>query len=286
MNLRGLRTLVEIDRVGAFATAADQLGLTLSAVSAQMKTLEQELGVALFDRAHRPPAMTPAARAAAAHARRIIAEVDAIRAIGAEGGGLAGVFRIGFVPTASVRLMPDFLARAAARHPRARFLVESGLSSDMLAKLAAARLDAAVITETPETPPDIAVTTLCTEGFALAAPARAEGWDLATCAERLPFIRFTPSSGIGVLTEAHLRPVLAAVRETLVLDSVEAVMGCVNAGVGFAVLPEPDARRYASGAAVAPLAHPPLARRLGLAVHAPGAAAAHAAALAALLAPA
>ncbi len=282
MNLRGLRTLVEIDRVGAFATAAEQLGLTLSAVSAQMKTLERELGVALFDRAHRPPAMTPAARAAAVHAQRIIAEVDAIRAIGAERSGLTGVFRVGFVPTASVRLMPDFLARAAEHHPKARFQVESGLSTEMLAKLASARLDAAVITETPETPPEITVRTLFTETFALAAPERAAGWELARCAEELPFVRFTPSSGIGLLVERHLRSVLCSVRETIMLDSVEAVMGCVNAGVGFAVLPEPDARRYAARAVVSPLTDPPLARRIGLAVHGPGPAAQHAEALAGL----
>ncbi|MEO1774692.1 MAG: LysR family transcriptional regulator [Pseudomonadota bacterium] len=282
MNLRALRTLVEIDRVGSFATVAERLGMTLSAVSVQMRTLEEELQFPLFDRRHRPPAMTPAAREVAAYARRILAEVEELRAMGEEPGVLKGQIRIGFVATASVRLLPAFLVAAAARQPKAHFTVESGVSADLTRRVATGDLDAAVVTESPDLPPALSTQVLREEVFALAAPAKARGWTLQRCAAALPFIRFLPSTGIGLLVDRYLQAHAGTVRETVTLDSVEAVMGCVNAGLGFAVLPKPDAARYAARAAVSQLADPPLTRRLSLVAAAEGPNTAAAAVLASL----
>ncbi|MEM6490008.1 MAG: LysR family transcriptional regulator [Pseudomonadota bacterium] len=284
MNLRALRTLIEIERVGSFAVAAERLGITLSTVSAQMKTLEEELAFPLFDRRHRPPAMTPAARQTAAHARRMLAEAEAVRALGDQPGVLKGVIRIGFVGTASVRLLPGFLLAAATRQPAARFAVESGVSTDLVARLAAGELEAAVVTESPDMPRGILTRRLRREAFALAAPAGAEGWPLARCCAALPFIRFLPSTGIGLLVDGYLTRHAGPVGETVTLDSVEAVMGCVNAGIGFGVLPEADARRYAAGASVTVLDEPPLERLLCLAVQAGAAGARHVDSLAPLFA--
>lgn len=283
MNLRALRTLVEIDRVGGFATAADRLGLTLSAVSAQMKALEIELGFGLFDRTRRPPALTPEGRQTAAHARAVFAEIDAVRAIGEGDGGVRGRYRIGFVGTAGVRLMPGFLAGAAAAHPEARISVESGLSDALIDRVRSGDLDAAVVTETPDPPREVALHRLRREPFALAAPAAAAEWPLGRCVRELPFIQFRPSSGIGLLVERYLRRAHGDVAPAIVLDNVESVMGCVNSGLGYAIVPEPDARRYAGEAAISALSDPPLSRHLALAVRSDAARAQAAAAFAALL---
>ncbi|MBJ3776750.1 LysR family transcriptional regulator [Acuticoccus mangrovi] len=277
--MRALRTLVEIDRIGSFAAAAERLGMTLSTLSVQMKTLEDELQFALFDRRHRPPQMTPAARQVAVHARTILAEVDAVRGLGDEPGALKGVLRVGFVGTASVRLLPDFLSAAALRQPAARFEVESGLSTDLLRRVARGELDAAVVTESPDMPLGVRIHRLRREAFALACPQDAPQRDLVRCCAELAFIRFLPSTGIGLIVDNYLRHHAGPVRETVTLDSVEAVMGCVNRGLGFAVLPEPDARRYASAAHVAALDAPPLERYLSIAVQEDGPGAVHAEAL-------
>lgn len=270
MNLRALRTLIEIDRVGSFQEAADRLGMTLSTVSVQMKTLEGELQFALFDRAYRPPAMTPAARAVVRHAQAILAEVDAVRALGDEPGVLKGVLRIGFVGTASVRLLPGFLLAAGRTQPAVRFAVESGVSTDLVRRVAAADLDAAVVTESPDMPPTIRSAPIQREAFALAVPVAARGLGLARAVAELAFIRFLPSTGIGLLVDGYLARYARPPRKTVTLDTVEAVMGCVNAGLGFAVLPEPDARRYAVEADVTVLDDPPLSRVVSLAVRAGG----------------
>lgn len=284
MNLRALRTLVEIDRVASFQTAAERLGMTLSTVSVQMKTLEDELRFALFDRAHRPPAMTPAGRELVRHARAILAEVEAARALGDEPGVLKGVVRIGFVGTASVRLLPGFLLAAGREQPLAEFAVESGVSTDLLRRVETAELDAAVVTQGPETPRSIRTVEIRREAFALAVPNHARGYDLARCCGELDFMRFLPSTGIGLLVDGYLAHHGQAPRKTVTLDTVEAVMGCVNAGLGFGVVPEPDARRYATHAQITVLADPPLARVVCLAVRAGGLGTGQAEALARLFA--
>ena len=270
MNLRSLRTLIEIDRIGSFAVAADRLGLTLSAVSLQMKALEEDLQLALFDRTHRPPAMTPVARQVARYARSILSEVNSLRAIGNEPGVLRGEYRIGFVATASVRLMPEFLANAAQRQPGARFIVESGLSTVLSQKVIGGLLDAAVITATPELRKDALFVALRHEAFVLAAPKRMKGYDIARCASELVHVQFTPTTGIGLLVANYLARHGIAPEKTLEIDSVEAVMGCVNAGFGFAILPEPDARRYAETAHLTRLDEAGLERQLGLVVRTGG----------------
>lgn len=264
MNIRALKTLVAIEQIGGFAAVAARLGLTVSAVSLQMKTLEDELQVALFDRSHRPPRLTPIGRRVAAHAATILAEQEAIRAAASEDEGLHGDLRIGAVGTASVRLMPQFLATARRRHPSARIGVSIDTSAALERRLLEGALDAAVVTKTHDIPDGLTFRRLRRERFAIAAPTTAGTTALARLAEALPLVQFTPSTGIGLLVAQHLRGEGVRPAERLTLDSVEAVMGCVTAGVGFAILPEPDVARY-GGPDVAQAPVPDLERELGIA---------------------
>ena len=78
MNIRALETLVQISQVQSFSTAAEIRNMTLSAVSMQMKALEAELDVELFDRQSRPPRLTPLGRQVAVQARAILSERDGL----------------------------------------------------------------------------------------------------------------------------------------------------------------------------------------------------------------
>ena len=72
MSIRHLRTLLAIAERGSFAAAARDIHLTKSAVSMQMKALEEELGLALFDRSKRPPVLTEAGRALLPEAKELV----------------------------------------------------------------------------------------------------------------------------------------------------------------------------------------------------------------------
>src|SRR2546428_6970614 len=79
MELTQLRTLREVAETLNFTRAAERLGLTQSAVSHQIKSLESELGEPLFVRAKRGVLLSEGGRAALEHAIRILDEVEALR---------------------------------------------------------------------------------------------------------------------------------------------------------------------------------------------------------------
>ncbi len=244
MQTRALRTLLEVDRVGSFAAAASNLNMTLSAVSMQMKSLEAELGVDLFDRRHRPPKMTPMGKAVAQASARVVgAEADLV-ALCRPTDRLTGRFRVGFVPTASIRLLPGFLKRSQTIVPDATFEIETGLSEALEDRIRSGALDCAVVTATTSPAPRIHYHVLRTERLVYVAPVAARAQTLSGLFADLPFFHFLPDSGIGKLIATHVQTGDRRPARSVYLDSVEAIMECVNAGLGFTLLPEPDIRRH------------------------------------------
>lgn len=248
MQTRWLLTLTRIASLGSFAAAAEQLNMTLSAVSMQMKTLESELGAALFDRSHRPPQLTPLGRSVCDHAERLLRAEDALVAACRTGDALTGNFRIGFVATASVRLLPGFLTRAERVAPDARFVIETNVSESLEARVRSGLLDAAVVTASSAPPPGLHYTVLRRERMIHAIPSEMTGHAVSDLFRALPFFHFLPHSGIGKLIARHVQRHSDPGNRTHYLDSVEAIMECVNRGIGFTLLPEPDIRRCAANA--------------------------------------
>ena len=247
MHTRFLQALVRISQVGSFSRVADELNTTLSTVSMQMKALEDDLGVQLFDRSHRPPLLTPVGRTVTAHASSMLeSERQLIDACGVR-GQLAGTFRMGFVATASVRLLPGFLKNATIHAPAAEFQLETALSEVLEQRVLSGQLDAAVVTETEEEHFGLSVKVLREEAMKFALPPGYEKNSIAELFELIPFLQFNPGSGIGQLIEKKVRDYFPRRGlRIIVLDSVEAIMACVNEGLGFTLLTEPDIHRYAS----------------------------------------
>lgn len=246
MQTRAYRTLVTVSELGSFAETAKRLNMTLSAVSMQMKTLEEQLGVVLFDRTQRPPRLTVQGREIVKHAREITAAERELFKACQPAASLRGTFHVGFVLTASVRLLPQFLKRAANEFPDAHFEVETGLSAGLEARIESGQLDAAVLTA-PRLREDVfdhAV--LRTEDLVYALPAKHRKRQVAWLLNNLAFMHFAPSSGIGHLIAGHLGTLDTQPRRTIVLDGMEAIMECVSQGLGFTILPAPDVGRYAS----------------------------------------
>lgn len=265
MLTRGLNTLVTIARTGSFQRAATELNMTLSAVSMQMKTLEAALGAGLFDRSTRPPQLTPLGRQVELSARDVLAAEARMVGLCATEGVLKGIYHIGFVPTASVRLAPSMLLAARTEFPGVRFEMTTGLSDDLIHRVDAGELDAAVVTGSEGRGEAIV---LAVEEIVWALPRSHANASIEECLIDLPFIQFTPGTGIGILIEAHLTKAGQLPQDVILVDSVEAVMECVRAGVGFTALPEPDVRRYGTeGVAQRSLSEPPLTRELALIGH-------------------
>ncbi len=144
MELRQLRSVEAVARHRHFTRAAEELHLAQSALSHQIRRLEEELGTPLFERTSRRVVPTDAGVAMARRARRVLAEVDAARE---EVDELRGVLRgriwIGPLLPAGDLDVPGLLARFSRAHPGVEVGLREGVASDMLRFLAAHELDVA-----------------------------------------------------------------------------------------------------------------------------------------------
>ncbi|MEO1140110.1 MAG: LysR family transcriptional regulator [Pseudomonadota bacterium] len=247
MQTRSLKSLVRISKVGSFAKAADQLNMTLSALSMQMKSLEKELGTDLFDRSVRPPRLTPVGRSVVKEAILLLQceahLIDSCR----PSDTLVGRFRIGFVTTAAVRLLPRFVEMTRQYTPNATFEFETGLSKALQNKVLSGQIDAAVVTDADGLPDGLSAQIIREEPFVYAAHEDLLEDGVKGLLVKHPFFHFMPDTGIGKLIasemQAYDRPKSA---QTIVLDNLEAIMECVTNALGFTLLPEPDVERYRS----------------------------------------
>lgn len=245
MHTRSLRSLVKISQVASFTEAAEQLGMTLSALSMQVKTLEDTLGVALFDRSARPPRLTPVGKAVVKESIPLLRHEDNLVAICQPQDTLVGSYRVGFVTTAAVRILPGFLLAAKREAPRAEFEFETGLSAVLQDRVLSGQLDAAVITDVVGLPTHLSSFVLRQEPFVFAAHQNLMKNGLDGLLQNAPFFHFMPETGIGkLIAEAMLDLDRPPAAKTIVLDNLEGIMECVAKGLGFTLLPMPDVNRY------------------------------------------
>ncbi|MBP5857789.1 LysR family transcriptional regulator [Marivibrio halodurans] len=267
MNPRALETLIAVVEAGGFQAAADRLNLTQSAVSMQMKALETELGIALFDRGRRPPLPTVAGRAAAARARAVLQAIDRVRAVARDPHALAGTLAIGAIPTATTGFLPDALAALGRAHPDLRARVESGLSDRLAARVASGELDAAILTAGSDPPTGIRLHPLYEEPLLVAAREVPGDGQAMTALSSRPFIRFNRATGVGRIIDRRLRADGIAVEDAMELDSIEAILMMASRGLGVAILPGRSLRGpFAEALWTASLPGPPLTRRVALAL--------------------
>jgi DNA-binding transcriptional LysR family regulator len=142
-DLDVLRTLVTGIDLGSFAKAADRLGRSTSAVSAQLKKLEDAAGAPVLRKAGRGMALTPTGEVLLGYARRLLAlEDEAAHAV--RGAQLHGAVRLGLQEDFGESLLTGVLAGFARAHPRVRVEVTLARNADLLQQLERGQLDLAL----------------------------------------------------------------------------------------------------------------------------------------------
>lgn len=238
MSLRALRTLVAIAQHGSFARAAEAVHLTQSAVSLQIRGLEEEFNAQLFDRSRRLPVLTEAGHLALERAREILALYDSIAADLGEDGELRGRLRVGAIHTALSGTLPASLAALSSEHPDLRVNVLSGMSAELATRVESGDLDAAVTTEPVKPHPyGLVSTVLYEEGFWIIAPQQWADIEPRRLLQEKPFIRFDRRAWAGRTIERELRRLRLRVRTTMELDSQEAIIQMVASGLGVSIVP-------------------------------------------------
>ena len=176
LDVRRLRLLCDLARLGTIAAVAEAHSYTPSAVSQQLTTLEREAGVPLLERTGRRVTLTPAGAVLVQHAQTVLAALErATAALAAAGTGLSGPLRIGAFPTAVRTLLPAALVALGRAHPKLELMVSELDPAAVPDALRDRRLDVGLIHDYDVVPvrPDRALdaVALLEETVFLAVPA-------------------------------------------------------------------------------------------------------------------
>jgi LysR family hydrogen peroxide-inducible transcriptional activator len=170
MTLQELRYLVALAECGHFGRAAEACHVTQPTLSTQLRKLEEELGVVLFERTNKTLNITPVGRKIVDQARKVLAGADAIVGLSRETTApLAGPLTLGVIPTLGPYLLPWLVPLLKRAYPDLRLILNEDLTDDLIERLRAHRLDAAVLA-LPIAGDDLAIRPLFDEPFFFACP--------------------------------------------------------------------------------------------------------------------
>src|SRR5919107_888048 len=158
VELRQLEYFVAVARHASFTRAADELWITQSALSQQVRRLEAELGVALLHRSAPGAELTPAGEELLARAERILAEVDRARAaLDRHAGATRGRLRVA-ATTGDAPLLPAALAAFHHAHPALQLALRHAGAAEAAALVARGAADLAVATLHGDAPAGVTAT--------------------------------------------------------------------------------------------------------------------------------
>jgi DNA-binding transcriptional LysR family regulator len=263
--IRELKTLLAVASEGTFSAAGDKIGLTQSAISAQMQRLEAEVGHDLFDRAGRTARLNDRGHQMVGQAEQLIRMYSDLCA-GNIGTPTSFRFSIGSIASAQSHLLPEAIARFHRQFPEVRTRLVPGLSMDLAQLVDAGELEMAIVIRPPfSLHSDLRWTTLAQEPFRLIVPRDAPDIGWRELLMTLPFIRYDRASLAGRQVDRFLRREHIAVRDVCEADELEALIRLVALGLGASLVPQTMRnRRWPAAVRVIDLEEDTFHRDIGL----------------------
>ncbi|MGI8550003.1 MAG: LysR substrate-binding domain-containing protein [Dehalococcoidia bacterium] len=266
MELRQLRYFVAVAERRHFTAAAQALHLAQPALSQQIRLLEREVGVELFDRSGHRVRLTAAGEAFLPRAQRVLVEVQAAAVeLGEFAGLLRGRVVVGALPSLAEHQLPPLLADFHARYPGLELVIREENTTELLSLVRAGAIDLGFVHQLAAEPPpaDILLEELFTEDLvAVFAPGhRLAGHDPVSLEvlRDYPLLCSKPGSALRqTVLQACMR---LGITPQIRFESggTASVRALAAAGLGVAILPRSDADAVGPSVAWSPLT--PLLRR-------------------------
>ena len=271
MNLNDLRYIVAVAQERNFRRAAERCFVSQPALSLAVQKLEDELGVALFERSRTEVSVTAIGARVVEQAQRALEEIGKIKEIARQGmDQLIGPLRLGVIYTVGPYLLPELIPVLHKKAPQMPLEVEENITANIDTLLRNGKLDVIVIA-LPFGAPGIATEPLYDEPFEIVVPA-GHDWAGRTSIKSKELTR----ERVLLLNVGHCfsNQVVEACPElttkggdTQQGNSLETIRNMVASGLGITVLPcTANAAKYRSPLLkVVPFAAPAPARRIALA---------------------
>lgn len=262
MELRHLRYAVAVADTLHFGRAARSLGIAQPPLSQQIRALEDELGVRLFERSSRRVALTAAGEAFVAEARGVVAAADRARlAAQAAGRGDSGRLVLGLVGSAAAVVLPRLVGTFRERHPGVELVLRELTTAEQAARLRTGELDAGLLRPplAGDAARELRLLGLGTEPLVAVLPA---GHRLA---DRRPlpvaelagerFVLFPRPAGPGLYDQITALCRRGGFTPVLGQEAVQmqTIVGMVAAGLGVALVPGSVARSARPDVAYVPV---------------------------------
>lgn len=267
ITLSQLEALVAVLRHGGFARAAGKLGMSQSAVSHAVATLEHQLGMQVVARTRGAIAPRPAALRLVEHAEAALAAIDRLRSEAAEVSARgSGRLRLGTFGSTSISLVPGLLGAWQRSHPQVEVVLFTGHAAQLRDWVREGIVDASFI-ELPER--ELEVVAAIEDPLLAVLPKRAP-WTSrrhVTLAELDGDAVLLSQYGCERLIDAAYQAAGRARRHDRVVQDMSTLLAMVREGLGITLVPRLALPRRLDGVVALPL-RPLRARRMGLAVHA------------------
>ena len=240
LTLKQFRYFEALAQHGHFGHAADASGISQPALSMQIKEMEADLGVALFERGPRHVRLTRFGEEFAPRVRDILRSVDEVSDLARlSQNTLSGRIRIGVIPTIAPYLLPSFIGQLTHDHPTLDLQIRETLTPRLIEELAQGRIDAAIVA-LPVSEPSFEEVEIFEENFVLIRPdidadrAVPDAADLAKM--QLLLLEEGHCFRDQALAFCSMRSPLQ--REGLDGSSLSTLVQLVGAGIGVTLIPD------------------------------------------------
>jgi DNA-binding transcriptional LysR family regulator len=171
MELRQIRSFLSVAETLHFGRSAELIHLSQPALSLQIRALEDEVGVRLFERNRRKTVLTAAGLAFRKDAAAAVSQLDqAIRQARLAAKGKLGLLRIGFISTAGSEIVPNIIRKFKESNPEVEFSLRNILTTDQIQMLASGALDIGFLRLPIGEHPELDVVAVHREPFVLVVP--------------------------------------------------------------------------------------------------------------------
>lgn len=241
IELRHLRYFLAVAESGSLRKAADRIYVAQSSLSRSVQTLEQELGVVLFERGARGVELTPSGQLLVDAARKILHDVDALSSdVLSDSVGIVGRVVLGASAGGARLLFGRVAERIRREHPRIELALVEGLQYSLLEGLDTGRVDLAMLVD-PEVSARVDVRLLATEAAYLIGRRDDPRMPVETCEvgnlAELPLVLYPSSTGSRMLLERVARDAGIRLAVAYEVESQEVLRDFVARGLGFGVVP-------------------------------------------------
>ena len=241
MKFSFFETLEAVLRTGSLSRAADEMNLTPSAVSMQMKQVEVFFGQPLFDRSGLQVKPMPFAHEVASVMQLPMQQIEQLRR--RKSIQIESTIRLGVIESMQASLLPGVIQHLLKKHPALQLKPARGRAVELIAAVKANELDAAIVVQPVKGGSQrLQWQHLFKNELVVIAPPSAKAAKIHQLFCDYPWIRFDASTSTGKLASQWIGQNMPQAQRSMDLPSVHAVLSMVNAGLGVSMVPSIDPR--------------------------------------------